>query len=58
MLLLKPRYLYYPTILSNFSPSLRTYSFIRSDRVYGIGGGVGIMIHNHIRIILLNCLIF
>ena len=43
---------------SNFSTNLHTYSFIRSDRVYGKGGGVGIMIHNDVSIISSNCLIF
>ena len=41
-------------MLSNFSTNLHTYSFIRSDRVYGRGCGVGIMIHNDFRIISSN----
>ena len=45
-------------MLSNFSTYLHTYSFIRSDRVYGRGGDVGIMIHNDFRIISSNCLVF
>ena len=39
--------MYTITIISNFSTNLHNYSFIRSDRVYG----VGIMIHNDFRII-------
>ena len=38
-------------MLYNFSTNLHTYYFIRSDRVYGRGCGVGIMIHNDFRII-------
>ena len=39
-------------MLSNFSTNLHTYYFIRSGRVYGRGGGVGIMIHmiHHVRL--------
>ena len=33
-------------------------SFIRNDRVYGRGGGVGIMIHNDFCIISSNFLLF
>ena len=50
--------MYTITILSNLSTNLHAYSFIRSDRVYGRGGGVGIMIHNDFRIISSNCLVF
>ena len=45
-------------MLSNFSTNLHTYSFILSDRVYGRGGRVGIMIHNDFRIISLHFLVF
>ena len=45
-------------MLSIFSTNLHTYYFIRSDRVYGRGGGVGIMIHNDFRIISSTFLVF
>ena len=45
-------------MLSNFSTNLQTYSFIRSDRVYGRGGGIGIMIHNDFRIISSHFLVY
>ena len=50
--------IYTITMLSNFSTNVYTYTCIRSDRVYGRGGGVGIMIHNDFRIISSNCLVF
>ena len=45
-------------MLYNFSTNLHNYSFIRSDRVYGRGGGVSIMIQNDFRIISSNCFVF
>ena len=45
-------------MLYNFSTNVHTYSFIRSDRAYGRGGGVGIMIHNDFRIISSHFLVF
>ena len=52
--------IYTITLLYNFSTKLHlhNYSFIRSDRVYGRGDGIGIMIHNYFRIISSNCLVF
>ena len=45
-------------MVSIFSTNLHTYSFICSDKVSGRGGSLGIMIHNDIRRISMNFLIF
>ena len=45
-------------MFSNFSTNLHTHSCIRSDRVYGRGGGVGIMIHYDFHIISSHFLVF
>ena len=39
-------------MLYNFSTNLHTYSFIRNDRVYVRGGGVGIKMHSDFSILL------